>query len=101
MADAGPSTGCRRVSSSTFLQSLIAGLNAPQKQLEPKFFYDESGSALFDEITELEAYYPTRTEMGILQAAASEIAAAIGPGAVVLEPGAGSAAKVSMLAYLL
>lgn len=85
------------MSSSTFLQSLIAGLNAPQKQLEPKFFYDDSGSALFDEITELEAYYPTRTEMGILQAAAPEIAAAIGPGAVVLEPGAGSAAKVSML----
>ena len=72
------------MSSSTFLQSLIAGLNAPQKRLEPKFFYDDAGSALFDEITELEAYYPTRTEIGILQAAAPEIAAAIGPGAVVL-----------------
>ncbi len=85
------------MSSSTFLQSLIAGLNTPQKRLEPKFFYDHAGSALFDKITELEAYYPTRTEMGILQAAAPEIAAAIGPGAVVLEPGAGSAAKVSLL----
>jgi L-histidine Nalpha-methyltransferase len=85
------------VSSSTFLQSLIAGLNAPQKRLEPKFFYDDAGSALFDEITELEAYYPTRTEISILQAAAPEIAAAIGAGAVVLEPGAGSAAKVSLL----
>ena len=85
------------MSSSTFLQSLIAGLNAPQKRLEPKFFYDDAGSALFDEITELEAYYPTRTEISILQAAAPEIAAAIGAGAVVLEPGAGSAAKVSLL----
>ncbi len=85
------------MSSSTFLQSLIAGLNAPQKRLEPKFFYDDAGSALFDEITELEAYYPTRTEISILQAAAPKIAAAIGAGAVVLEPGAGSAAKVSLL----
>jgi len=85
------------VSNSAFLQSLITGLKAPQKRLEPKFFYDDAGSALFDEITELEAYYPTRTEIGILQAAAPEIATAIGPGAVLLEPGAGSVAKVSLL----
>ena len=67
------------MSSSTFLQSLIAGLNAPQKRLEPKFFYDDAGSALFDEITELEAYYPTRTEISILQAAAPKSGPPGGP----------------------
>lgn len=85
------------MSNLAFQQSLLAGLTAPQKRLEPKFFYDEAGSALFDEITALEAYYPTRTEISILQDAAPEIAAAIGSGAVILEPGAGSAAKVGLL----
>lgn len=85
------------MSNPVFLESLKQGLRAPQKRLEPKFFYDDAGSALFDEITELEAYYPTRTEISILRAAAPEIAGAIGPGAVVVEPGAGSAAKVSLL----
>jgi dimethylhistidine N-methyltransferase len=85
------------VSNPDFLHALTNGLRATQKRLEPKFFYDETGSALFDEITRLDAYYPTRTEIGILQGAASEISAVIGPGAVVLEPGAGSAAKASLL----
>lgn len=82
---------------SPFAASLLKGLAASPKRLEPKFFYDARGSELFEEITRLEAYYPTRTELGILEAAAGEIADHIGPGAVVVEPGAGALAKVGLL----
>lgn len=82
---------------SPFAASLLEGLAASPKRLEPKFFYDARGSELFEEITRLEAYYPTRTELGILEAVAGEIAERIGPGAVIVEPGAGALAKVGLL----
>ena len=47
----------------SFLDDVIAGLSRPQKELPPKYFYDERGSALFDAICELPEYYPTRTEI--------------------------------------
>ncbi len=82
---------------SSFGRSMLQGLARPRKGLEPKFFYDDRGSELFEQITELEAYYPTRTELGILEDCAPAIAREIGPGAVVAEPGAGALKKAGIL----
>ena len=57
-----------------------AGLSCPFKELPPKYFYDERGSQLFEQITELPEYYPTRAERAILEPRAAEIVAAAGPG---------------------
>lgn len=76
---------------------VIDGLTRRPKALSPKFFYDERGSRLFDAICLQPEYYPTRTEMAILRARSADIAAMIGPGAVVVEPGAGSCQKVEVL----
>ena len=61
-----------------FLSEAIAGLSRPQKTLPCKFLYDEEGSRLFNEICELEEYYPTRTEDQILRDNIDEIASLIG-----------------------
>ncbi len=82
---------------SAFGEDLIAGLSAAPRSISPKYFYDAQGSALFDRICELPEYYPTRTEVGILQARAGEIAAAIGPHAEIVEFGAGSLLKIRLL----
>ncbi|HEX5419734.1 MAG TPA: L-histidine N(alpha)-methyltransferase [Gammaproteobacteria bacterium] len=76
---------------------ILAGLLAPQKQISPKYFYDERGSELFDEICALPEYYPTRTELGIMDAHLVEIAQLVGPHAAVIEFGAGSNLKVRQL----
>jgi dimethylhistidine N-methyltransferase len=76
---------------------ILAGLLAPQKRLSPKYLYDERGSELFDEICSLPEYYATRTELGLLQAAAPDIAAIVGPDADVVELGAGSSLKARLL----
>jgi len=78
-------------------QEILAGLMAAQKQLEPKYLYDERGSRLFDEICTLPEYYPTRTEVNLLRTNAAAIASFIGPRAEVLELGAGSSLKASLL----
>ena len=57
-----------------FLEAVLNGLSCDQKELPCKFFYDERGSRLFDQICDLEEYYPTRTEIGILQDRLGEIA---------------------------
>jgi L-histidine N-alpha-methyltransferase len=72
------------------------GLTAVPKTLPPKWFYDERGSTLFEEITRLEEYYPTRRERSILVARAAEIAAATGAESL-LELGAGSGEKTRLL----
>jgi L-histidine Nalpha-methyltransferase len=72
------------------------GLTAPAKWLPPVWFYDDRGSALFDEITRLEEYYPTRAERGLLQAHAREIAARSGADTLV-ELGAGTCDKSRVL----
>ncbi len=77
--------------------TIIAGLTAPQKQLAPKYFYDEAGSQLFDEICELSEYYPTRTERAIMDSHLGEMAKLIGPGAAVIEFGSGSSRKIRQL----
>lgn len=80
-----------------FREHLLRGLALPQKRTSPKYLYDERGSRLFDEITRLPEYYPTRTELGILERRLPEIAETIGPRALVVEPGAGSGLKTRRL----
>ena len=76
---------------------ILAGLTAPQKRISPKYFYDETGSRLFDEICALPEYYPTRTERAIMTAHLGEMAALIGPRAAVIEFGSGSCQKIRQL----
>lgn len=73
-----------------------AGLTAADKSLPPKYFYDERGSELFDQITKLVEYYPTRTERLILDAHASEIAALTGANTLI-ELGSGTSDKTRLL----
>lgn len=80
-----------------FERDVIAGLSAAPKTLPCQYFYDAEGSRLFEEITELEEYYPTRTEISILQACAPEIAARTAEGCLLVEFGSGSAVKTSIL----
>lgn len=77
--------------------AVLDGLSRRPKSLPSKFFYDERGSALFDQITELPEYYPTRTEIGLLRRYADEIAASVGPSPTVVEFGAGSVVKIRLL----
>ncbi len=74
------------------LQDVLEGLEQPQKELSPKYFYDATGSALFERITELEEYYPTRAERALLEGRATEWVRELRPGSLV-ELGAGSAEK--------
>ena len=76
-----------------FATDVVAGLTATPKRLSPKYFYDSAGSALFEQITALPEYYPTRREIGILDEHAGDIAALIPPGAALVEFGSGSSTK--------
>jgi dimethylhistidine N-methyltransferase len=78
-------------------REILSGLQRDQKAVNPKWFYDERGSQLFDQITRLPEYYPTRTEVGILQKNRSEISACCGSGCLFIEPGSGSSEKVRIL----
>ena len=80
-----------------FYSEVIDGLTKAQKVIPPKFFYDETGSQLFDAICELPEYYPTRTEIDILQKYSDEIAGHVGEGCLLVEPGSGSSQKVRYL----
>jgi len=80
-----------------FAIHVVEGLSAEPKWLSPKYFYDHTGSQLFEEITRLPEYYPTRTELSILRDKAKAIAALIPKGAALVEFGAGSATKVRIL----
>jgi L-histidine N-alpha-methyltransferase len=73
-----------------------AGLEATPKRLSPVWFYDERGSALFDEITRLPEYYPTRSERELLRTAAPEIASRLSPSTLV-ELGSGTSDKTTVL----
>src|SRR6202045_3975918 len=74
----------------------LAGLTATPKSLPPKWFYDAEGSALFEKITELPEYYPTRAERAILKSVAGEIAA-LTRARVLVELGSGSSEKTRLL----
>ena len=81
----------------TLLEELHLSLTADVPFISPKFFYDEIGSHLFDVITLLEEYYPTRTEQWIMDAHRAAIAKAVGYCDVLLDLGAGNCAKASQL----
>lgn len=87
----------RAPSCAGFLAEVVAGLSRPQKTLPCKFLYDEEGSRLFNEICELEEYYPTRTENGILRDNIAEIASLIGSECRLVEFGSGSSTKTRHL----
>ena len=80
-----------------FATDVVAGLTAARKRLSPKYFYDNAGSALFERITELPEYYPTRREIGILKEHAEQIGALIPPGAALIEFGSGSSIKTRIV----
>lgn len=76
---------------------VLAGLALPNKRLPPKLFYDQAGSRLFDAITELPEYYPTRTEIEILRTHGAAMADRLGHDCVLIELGSGSSLKIQLL----
>jgi L-histidine N-alpha-methyltransferase len=80
-----------------FRQDVLAGLAAPVPAIPARWFYDRRGSELFEEITKLPEYYPTRAEMRLLVAHSSEVGGIVGEGAAVVEFGSGSSAKTPTL----
>jgi len=80
-----------------FRAEVLSGLARSSKRLSPKFFYDRRGSQLFDAITELPEYYPTRTEIGILKKHGETIADFLGEDCLLLELGSGSSKKIRVL----
>lgn len=82
---------------SAALAEILAGLRLPEKMISPKYFYDERGSQLFDEITHLPEYYPTETELGIMLDNMPEICDLIGTKASLIEFGSGSSRKTRAL----
>jgi dimethylhistidine N-methyltransferase len=79
------------------LEDALEGLSAPKKTLPCKYFYDERGSAIFDRICQLDEYYPTRTELSIMQSHGAEMGAALGTGCLLIEYGSGSSLKTRIL----
>ncbi len=79
------------------LEEVVAGLRERPMRLSPIWFYDERGSQLFERICELQEYYPTRTELGIMAAHAHEMAEALGPHVALVEPGSGASLKTRRL----
>ena len=80
-----------------FARDVLAGLSQPNKNIPCTWLYDHRGSQRFEEITQLDEYYPTRTERLILERCAAQIAQAAGPGATVVELGSGSSRKTPIL----
>ncbi|WP_229751295.1 L-histidine N(alpha)-methyltransferase [Undibacterium terreum] len=80
-----------------FAGDVVAGLSAKKKNLSPKYFYDATGSELFEEICLTPEYYPTRTETALLQHIAAEIAADLPAGAVLVEFGSGASDKTRLI----
>jgi L-histidine N-alpha-methyltransferase len=83
--------------SAAMAEDVRAGLTTSPKELSPKYFYDERGSQLFERITELPEYYPTRRERAILAGRSAEILATAGGPGTLVELGSGSAAKTRHL----
>ena len=80
-----------------FRADVLAGLAAPIPAVPARWLYDRTGSELFEAITRLPEYYPTRTETDLLEGHAQEVAARVGPGQAVVEFGSGSSAKTPIL----
>jgi dimethylhistidine N-methyltransferase len=80
-----------------FAEAVVAGLSSSPKTLPCRYFYDARGSELFEAITDLPEYYPTRTETAILAAHASDVADRVADGAILVEFGSGSSRKTELL----
>lgn len=80
-----------------FRHDVLTGLAQRQKAIPARWFYDLAGSELFEQITALPEYYPTRVETALLAAHGQEIAALVGPGRAVVEFGSGSSVKTPLL----
>ncbi len=76
---------------------MLQGLQDARKELPSKYFYDDVGSQLFEQICELDEYYLTRTELAIMQAHMQEIVSLLGPHCLLIEYGSGNSTKVCML----
>lgn len=81
----------------SLIEEITSGLKSATPSISPKFFYDDIGSHLFEAITFLEEYYPTRVEKSIMKMYESQIASAVGTCDVLLDLGAGNCAKASEL----
>jgi len=79
------------------LEEIVGGLSGSQKQISPKYFYDERGSQLFDDITQLPEYYLTNTELAIMRDNIAEMSKLIGKQASLIEFGSGSSIKARIL----
>ena len=97
LAPRAPAAEPFRLEAAAFAADVIAGLTAVPKRLPPKYFYDAAGSELFERITALPEYYPTRTEIGILNEHAEDIAALIPDGAALIEFGSGASTKTRIV----
>jgi dimethylhistidine N-methyltransferase len=86
-----------RAGSAAQADDVLAGLRAPRKHLPCRLLYDARGAALFEQICTLDEYYPTRSELALLEAHLPAIAATAGPDARVIEPGSGAGTKTRML----
>ena len=82
---------------SAFARDVIDNLSEQPKRLSPKYFYDAAGSELFEQITRLPEYYPTRTELSILRDRGSELSTLIAKNAALVEFGAGATTKIRLL----
>ena len=80
-----------------FAADLRAALSRTPKAISPKYFYDETGSRLFEQICELPEYYPTRTELALLATHAADMVGVMGPQVQLVEYGAGALRKVRLL----
>jgi len=80
-----------------FRNDVLAGLSQPQKAIPARWFYDRTGSELFEAITALPEYYPTRVETALLAAHCGDVAALVGPGRAIVEFGSGSSIKTPYL----
>ena len=85
------------VGSDEFADAVLSGLGRRPRSIPCRFFYDAKGSELFEEITALDEYYPTRTETALLESHGEEIAALAGSGRILVEFGSGSSRKTSLL----
>ncbi|HLG65892.1 MAG TPA: L-histidine N(alpha)-methyltransferase [Ktedonosporobacter sp.] len=81
----------------TFLEDVLQGLQQMQKELPSKYLYDHAGSQLFERICTLSEYYPTRTELAIMQKSMHEIIEILEPSCLLIEYGSGSSKKTRML----
>src|SRR4051794_40137599 len=90
--------GVRAVADPQFRADVLAGFALrPQRAIPARWFYDRRGSELFEEITRLPEYYPSRTELALLQKHCADVGNIVGPGRAVVEFGSGSSTKTPVL----